>query len=275
MEDIFFKKDLTEQWAADLCEYYSVSQEEALELGTRRDNRRPNLPGSKTTHPVSGMTFEEIWALKPRDTVEGVFEFYKDQGAWSTFRQVVRHKDLTQFHLSVLQSIVKPNSVFCEYGCGVAPFASTLLREIPRDFPVSVYLSDVDCEHFVFGEWRNKKTILNRRMSNASLHAVEIKPNSLPSFDKKLDAVVVFEVLEHVPSPVDVVKNLHAQMNDNALFCENFIKHDEKDLTDGSDLSSAARERVKYYEFLTSNFDLVGGPKEELSPDATRIWKKR
>lgn len=276
MEDVFFQKKIElESFCDDLCDYYGVTQEEALELGTRRDNRRPNLPKSKTTHAVSGMTFEDLWALKPRDTEQDVFDFYKDQGAWSTFRQVVRHKDMGKFHLSILQAMVKPNSVFCEYGCGVAPYTNTLLREVPENFPVSVYLSDVDSEHFVFGEWRNKKLIGKRNLSNVSLSAVEILPGSLPQYDKMLDAVIIFEVLEHVSSPLSVIKNLSNQMNVSALLCENFIKHDVKDLTDGSDLMSAAKERTSYYEFLSQNFDLVGGPKEEVTPDATRIWKKR
>mgnify|MGYP003663312756 CR=1 FL=1 len=53
-------KDFTEpnlsdsQWYDYLCEYYDVSPDEALELGTRSDGRKPNLPGSRTCEPISG-----------------------------------------------------------------------------------------------------------------------------------------------------------------------------------------------------------------------------
>jgi 2-polyprenyl-3-methyl-5-hydroxy-6-metoxy-1,4-benzoquinol methylase len=43
------------------------------------------------------------------------------------------------------------------------------------------------------------------------------------SFTSPLDLVTVFEVLEHTPDPVAVVKNIHDQMNDNAVLIENFI----------------------------------------------------
>ena len=48
-------------WYADLCEYYHVTSAQAEELGTRKPGRKPDLPGSPTTHAVSGVTFEEIW----------------------------------------------------------------------------------------------------------------------------------------------------------------------------------------------------------------------
>ena len=81
-------------WHYHLCEYYGVTPEKALELGTRSTGRKPDLPGSTTTQAVSGMTYEDIWESRERKSIEDVFQFYKDQGAWSTFRQCVRHKDL-------------------------------------------------------------------------------------------------------------------------------------------------------------------------------------
>ena len=55
-------------WYRDLCDYYGVTPEQALALGTRQTGRRPDLPGSATTHPVSGQTFEAIWSSRLRET---------------------------------------------------------------------------------------------------------------------------------------------------------------------------------------------------------------
>ena len=46
-------------WYSDLCEYYNVSQEEAISLSERKTGRKPNFPGSKTCKPLSGMNWEE------------------------------------------------------------------------------------------------------------------------------------------------------------------------------------------------------------------------
>lgn len=47
------------QWYKDLVEYYGVNIGQAIILGTRRKGRKPDLPGSRTCSPVSGMTFQE------------------------------------------------------------------------------------------------------------------------------------------------------------------------------------------------------------------------
>ena len=263
------------KWYDDLCEYYKVTPEVAAQLGTRSDGRKPNLPGSSTTHAVSNKTFEEIWASAPRDNEEQIFQFYKDQGAWSTFRQVVRHKDMTNLHLDLLSRTIKTNSTFCEYGCGVAPFTYTLLKNIDVNECLNVYISDVESEHFTFGAWRLKKLIESRNLKNIKFEPVAILPNSLPQYSKMLDIVFIFEVLEHVPNPVTLLKNLSSQMNAGGLFCENFIKHvHDPNEQPGPDLESAAMLRDLYYENLITNFKLFIGEFPNLSPNQTRIWKK-
>lgn len=268
--EFFFKKN----WYDELCEYYEVTPQKALELGTRSSGRKPSLPGSRTTHPVSNMTFEQIWSSKERKKEEDIFQFYKDQGAWSSFRQVVRHKDMTNFHISLLSNIIQNKSTFCEYGCGVAPFTYSLLSNLPQDAEINIYLSDVDCEHFTFGVWRAKKLIENRELRNVSLKAVPIEPGKLPQYEEKLNAILMFEVLEHVPSPLSTVRNIDKQLASGGLICENFIKHDHSD-DDGPDLRSAAQERNSYYVFLDENYERVLGNPEKEFPNETRVWKKR
>jgi hypothetical protein len=271
MENVFYYKN----WYDDLCEYYGVSPDVALELGTRKPNRKPSLPASATTHAVSNLTFEEIWASKPRDSEEQIFQFYKDQGAWSAFRQVVRHKDMTQVHLEFLTRTVKRNSVFCEYGCGVAPFTYTLLENIDPAEKLSVHISDVESEHFTFGAWRLKKLIESRNLRNVTFEPITILPNSLPQYSEKLDAVFIFEVLEHVPSPVATLENLTAQMKQGGLFCENFIKHaHDPNEQPGPDLDSAAEQRDLYYQNLDKDFKLLLGETPDRQPNQTRIWEK-
>ena len=264
-----------ENWYDDLCEYYNVTPEQVIELGTRKPNRKPNLPESKTTHAVSGLTFEDIWALESRESEEEIFKFYKDQGAWSSFRQVVRHKDMKNFHASLLSNTVKNNSVFCEYGCGVAPFSFTLLENINPDTTLKICISDVDCEHFTFGKWRLEKLIKDRNLTNITLEHVTVLPGELPKYSSKLDTVFIFEVLEHVPSPIKTFENLNSQMNEGGLFCENFIKHEHSDDDDpGCDLESAAHEREDYYQRLSNIFTLAGGQGIEEGPNETRVWRK-
>jgi hypothetical protein len=272
MENFFYRKN----WFDDLCEYYNVTPDVALELGTRKPNRKPNLPSSLTTHAVNNLTFEEIWASKPRDNEEQIFEFYKDQGAWSSFRQVVRHKDMTSTHVDFLTKTIKKNSTFCEYGCGVAPFTYTLLENIDISEKLNIYISDVESEHFTFGIWRLNKLIQTRNLNNVTFKPVVVLPNSLPRYPEKLDTVFIFEVLEHVPSPISTSNNLFSQMNSGGFFCENFIKHvHDPNEPPGPDLDSAAGQRHDYYKNLINNFELLTGGNPYDQPNETRIWKKK
>jgi len=259
----------------DLCDYYGVSNEDAIKLGTRGKGRKPNLPASKTCVPISNMTYEDIWGLKSRDTIDGVFEFYKDQGSWSTFRQVVRHLDLIPYHIELFNKFQLHEGMhICEYGCGVAPFCRTLFGLLTPSASMNISISDVDgCEHFTFADWRLRKVIEDKSL-NVDLRFVPVKADQLPVYHQKLDLVLVFEVLEHVPSPVACIKNIHQQMNVGGMLVENFIKH-EGPGPDGPDLMSARLERQQYYDFLQQNFVLLSGGSPKEHPDVTRIWRVR
>ena len=253
------------EWYTHLCEYYNVTPEEALELGSRSAGRKPNLPASKTIHRVFDMTLEDIWALSERKTTEEVFQFYKDQGSWSTFRQCVRHKDMEHLHLSTLKilienEIISDGAHLCEYGAGVAPFMTTFLKYLNPDSnpKLTITIVDVDCEHFNF-------------------EIVEV--DTLPTFNnQKLDALLCFEVLEHVPSPIAVINNIKDAMRPGGGYLENFIKHnDEDEDEDGPDLLTAREERSGYYEIVGKNFNLIDPSlqESEKNPNCTRFWQKK
>ena len=263
------------EWLSYLCEYYDVSESEAIKLGTRASGRKPPLPGSKTCEPVSNMTMEDIWALKERKTQKDIFDFYIDQGAWSTFRQCVRHEDFAKFHLSILEPFMKPDVHICEYGCGIAPFSFSLCNTVTPEVKIDISLTDVDgCEHLIFGNWRLNKLKESRELSNINIHVNPVKPDELPKYDKKIDVAIVFEVLEHVPSPMRTLANLMKQMNSKGALVENFIKHEhDPNEEPGCDLLSAALERAQYYEIIKFNFDLVGGNPPEQDPNGTRMWR--
>ncbi len=255
-----------------ICEYYDVDVLTAVALGTRKDGRKPALPQSETCNAVSGKTYEDIWNDSNRSTLEGVFNFYKDQGAWSTFRQMVRHQDMEKFHLSILNHLVKSGSHICEYGCGVAPFSASTLKNMPNTVSLDISLADVESEHLKFGRWRLDRIIGDKKL-NAEVKEYIIKPNELPKFNKKIDVAIVFEVFEHVPSPIETTNNLILQMNPGAYFIENFIYHDDDHAHDGSDLQSAAAERSQYYALLEEKMDLFMGDSHRTHHNSTRVWR--
>jgi 2-polyprenyl-3-methyl-5-hydroxy-6-metoxy-1,4-benzoquinol methylase len=270
-------------WYDHLCEYYNVTPQEALKLGTRSSGRKPSLPGSKTCEPVSGKTFEDIWAEKERKDTKSIYDFYKDQGSWSSFRQCVRHKDQEGLHIDFIKSSLNDNTTkdlhICEYGSGVAPFMTTLMKYVKEESKAKITLVDVDCEHLNFAKYRLNDIKEKRKLNNIDLNFLTVTPDSLPDFEgKKLSIVFCFEVLEHVPSPVNALENITNHMIKGGLYIENFIKHeDDHHDDDGPDLISAKKERSKYYSMLDDKFTLLFPSKEasEKNPNCTRIWQKK
>lgn len=269
-------------WYEHICDYHNVTLEKVIELGSRSDGRKPSLPGSETCKKVSGMTYEDIWESKDRSSIEKVFEFYRDQGAWSTFRQCVRHSDMVGQHVQYFNilsklGVLKENFHFCEYGAGIAPFASTLLNYADKNSKIEITICDVDSDHFDFSKYRLNKIKKDHGFDNVKLNFLEIKPDALPVFERPVDATFCFEVLEHVPSPLNVIKNITKHKSPGAIYIENFIDHNDlEEDDDGPDLPSARAERDKYYNYLNEYYNLLHPKPEESedNPNVTRIWQR-
>ena len=255
---------LVPAWYADLCHWYHVSPQQALELGTRQRGRRPDLPGSQTCQPVSGQTWEEIWERRPRDTEEAVLAFYREIGAWAAFRQVVRNR--WRSYAFVARQMPR-NGVLVEWGCGVAPVSFWLATHSWQvgGEPTFV-LADVDSEHYTFGRWR---------LAEADGEAIELfveAGKSLPVLPPA-DVACLFEVLEHLPSPRRVIEHVGAAVKPGGVLFEDFYVHRDPE---GADLPSAQAERPAVYEYLVKHFTLEAGQSWTTHQGGgIRRWRKR
>ena len=248
-------------WYQDLCDYYGVSAEEAIELGTRKSGRKPNLPLSPTCQSVSGKTFEDLWDDKPRDTIQQKMDFYKDIGAWQVFRQCnYRHSynygRMFHPHLFDGCSIV-------EYGCGVAPLTNFIL-ENPNGLDLQSMkfsLVDVSGEHLEFAKWR-----LHKKAPDVHFDFHEITTDYIvPVFDRQFDIICIMDVLEHVPNPYDVMHNLCSHSNPNAIMVETWV--DKSHTASGPDLQEAEDERDITMKLIHSNFN-------QISKGSIRVHKR-
>ena len=124
-------------------------------MSTRKKGRKPSLPGSKTCKPVSNMTFEEIWDMKPRKTSAQIFEFYKDIGSWSSIRQPRYNANINKdLLLKYMFNYNQNKEVYniLEYGSGVGPITRCITDNYANKFHFT--LVDVPCECLHFARFR-------------------------------------------------------------------------------------------------------------------------
>ena len=261
-------------WYDDLCEYYQVSPEVANDLGTRKKGRRPNLPGSANCQPVSGLTFEEIWDSKPRETTAQIFDFYKDIGSWSSFRQCKYHEHGPAYNTGPITAGLVSTYFFSdsiydkkqlatnirvlEYGAGVAPICCWLHDNL-KDCNFKFHINDVPCEHLTFGHWRLKKR-------GADVKKFEIEPDKFPDYENvKFDFIYMLDVLEHLDDPFGAVSEVIKYSKPNqTLFFETWVNHEEGKSTH-CDLD---RDKQKTIKLIKQNFSLVN------DVGGMRVWKK-
>jgi 2-polyprenyl-3-methyl-5-hydroxy-6-metoxy-1,4-benzoquinol methylase len=237
------------KWCQDLMDYYGVTESQAIDLGTRRTGRRPNLPSSETCDAVSGKNFEELWDLNPRETIKQKMDFYKDIGAWQVFRQCVYRNGFN--YSKLFYPYLKDDSSILEYGCGVAPFTNYVVNDRNVD-NMKFNLVDVSGEHLNFAKWR-----LNRKNLKASIRFHEITPENLvPKFDDQFDIVCIMDTFEHLPNPYDVLVNIEKHCNPNAVLVETWVDKSHGK-AHGPDLEEAEYERGKTMGFLRDKFTTI------------------
>lgn len=259
-------------WYADLCDRYGVTPEEALALGTRAPGRRPDLPAGQTCLAVTGMTLEEIWSSKPRDSQEAVEQFYQDAGTWFVFRQAVRNRRRSWAFVDRYLPWDRKRVWIMEYGCGIAPCAAWLFDRRAQ-YPAGIILADVPSEHLDFGAWRLKRRIEGQRADWISLSLPLMEGISRPLLI--LNGVVATEVLEHVPDPPDVIRWLAENLVHGGMLVEDFHPHGPTELAAPWDLAPAQTARPAVYAFLREHFELIEGrPWDDPDGGGTRVWRK-
>lgn len=133
-----------------------------------------------------------------------------------------------------------------EYGCGIAPFTTGMLKYFPSkkyDFEIV----DILQINFLYAIYRlsNKPNVSYRILD----------PQNNLAYKNNYSAIICKTVLKHIPNPLEVVKSFHNALKNNGILIFDFIKGDG----DGLDSKQSVHEREETLKFIIKNFKIIKG----------------
>lgn len=195
---------------------------------------------------ASRIGFEDQWASRTRDTPESIASFYleHDKDIWrqaylSDRKFSYKKKILKIWHLIRAEKITAESPIL-DYGCGAGVLAHYLAR---KGF-TAVDAADIPSKTIEF---------VGRHMSGMLRNVVILDAEwTLPA--KEYAVIACFDVLEHTPSPLTIVKNFLRSLRTGGLLILNFPK--ETDFS-CAHLESAQKERDAVFALLRETCDIV------------------
>lgn len=172
--------------------------------------------------------------------------------AWQDHRAVFL-LFFNQYKLALNPLYVKPfipyipkEGHICEYGCGLAPIASSLCRYYPY-LKVKITCADIPHLMFHFMRWKF-------RDSKYVKPAIVDPHNDMPLEDT-YNTIFCMAVLEHLPRPLLILNHFYSRLSPGGYFIFDYIKSEGK----GFDTVGALTERISALQYILDNFEVIKG----------------
>ena len=156
----------------------------------------------------------------------------------------VRRYAYEPLHFRYFERWISNGDSVLEYGCGIAPVSYGCLKYgSKRNLEISI----ADIRQI------NSHYATKRLLGKAEF--LEIDPYKNPLVDRKFNVVLMITVLEHLPDPLVVVKNITSSLKEKGILIFDYILGDG----DGQDTLEAVQQRRAVIEFVSENFDVLKG----------------
>jgi len=146
----------------------------------------------------------------------------------------------------------------CEYGCGVAPLTTSLVRFYPH-LDLTITCADLPTVLFHFARWRFRALPFVR--------TVIVDPADDAPLEGEFDVVFCTEVLEHVPRPLALLRHLHARLAPRGILIFDYIRSQGR----GLDTVGGLHDRLPALGFVREAFEVVQGSVPVDGTDVTPV----
>ncbi len=158
---------------------------------------------------------------------------------------VVYREAVNPWHLWDLMRRIPRGARVLEFGCGIAPATTMLLRGAPGRR--SYAIADLPTLAFHYARWRLGAL--------ATAIPLTVEPGPLPG---RYDAIVCLQVFEHLPSPLATIETFIDALTPGGVLIVDYIRSDGT----GLDTAVALRERTACLDRLRDAFVPVAGDLE-------------
>jgi len=140
--------------------------------------------------------------------------------------------------------LIRRGSAVCEYGCGLAPITTGLIRYY-RDLKLRLTCADIPNLLFHFTRWRFH--------THPFVRMLTIESDGKPPFDEPFDLVVCLQALKYIPNPVAVIEQIDRFLKPGGHLAFDYAR------ADVPEDNPRARERFEALRYIAERFRVIEG----------------
>lgn len=193
--------------------------------------------------------------------------YQRPDALYFLFHQV--YKEKIAEHARLIARLLKHGggriSSLLEYGCGTAPFATSLLQFFTAARAMKIYLSDLRSLPLQYAAYKFR--------GNPSVSVFPLLPDANLQLGAMpgVDVVVCLTVFEHLNEPLTTVHRFDEILNPGGLLVFDYIKGD----AGGLDTGAGQYQRGEVLSFIRNRFQILEGRIETERSVGTTICRKR
>jgi len=144
------------------------------------------------------------------------------------------------------EKYIRNHDCVLEYGCGLAPITTSLLN-VGTKRGLDLTIADIRQINFHYAIYN----------LGSLVSFFEIKPNVIEDFPKKYNVIIMITVMEHLPNPLDTIRNLTDFLAEGGILI--FDYHSDDDGADGQDTIESIDQKKEVLDFISLNYSMVDG----------------
>jgi len=205
--------------------------------------------------------FQQVEVADNADAQQFTEAWQRCENIYSIFGSAYKYA-LSPLSFFPYRKYIRTAEQILEYGCGVAPITFSALKY--GNFKNTKFtIADIKQFTYHFAKYRLA------HLENVTF--IDIEPSVLPKFPSKFGAVFLMEVLEHLPNPLETIKHIYQNTEDDGYLIFDYIRSKGG----GLDTVQSIRARQRVLGFIEEKFELIEGKIDKHNSMGSTIVRKK